>query len=379
MVIENVPQLKYCVWVTAVMLICAQPHLAQTTATPSVVNLREYDWEPPEPIHPHEIDTPGTRSIVIDHKSRILVGFTVKKNSGLVTRDNPAFSYHVVRFTPNGKVNLSLSLPANGWRNNSLYLSDTDQIIVRANDKLQLLQSGPDLKPENISWKVMAACALRCRIIQSPSRRTLLLYAWDVNPPVTVFDLAQFPNAEQCEKPPYPVQAITDKFAYYTGQNRQLQLFSYRWPLCDYNHHVEMPIHLPGNYAVLNDESFVTDIDFKTDKYIDNHLYVISSDGHPKFKEAMAKHERWAPIRGSEQGNRIAVDMLTERGGNQRLDLSAHLTARRIVVYDINIGKELASIPINLKHHYEYEFDFSPDGHRLAILEDDIVKVVDIE
>jgi hypothetical protein len=55
------------------------------------------------------------------------------------------------------------------------------------------------------------------------------------------------------------------------------------------------------------------------------------------------------------------------------------VTARRVAIYDIEAGKELASIPVNPKHRYRCEFDLSPDGHRLAILEDDTVKVADLE
>jgi hypothetical protein len=376
-------KLKYYVWLITITLVCVQTHLAQTTAAPSVINLRDYGWELPEPLQPREVDTVSRRSIVIDHKGQILIGFPVRERIGLVTRDHPALSFHVIRFTPDGKVNLSLSLPTNGWRNNSVYLSDTDQIIVRADDRLQLLQSGS--KADNISWTLISPCALRCRIIQSPSRRTLLLYTWDVDPPLTVLDLSQFPTVRRCEKPPppYSIQSITDKFAYYAGQNRQLEFFTYRWPLCDYGHHVELPIHIWSRYTVLNDEFLVANTDEKTKGNSDSILKVISFDGHPKFQQAMTKHESWdnffAPIRSSDQGNRIAVNILTSRGGTRILDLSEHITARRIAVYDINDEKELASIPINSKHHYQYEFDLSPDGHRLAILEDDIVKVVDIK
>jgi hypothetical protein len=85
------------------------------------------------------------------------------------------------------------------------------------------------------------------------------------------------------------------------------------------------------------------------------------------------------PIRSSERGDRIAVDILTTRGGNRTLDISSHVTARRIAVFDIEAGKELASVPVNPAHRYRFEFDLSQDGRRIAILEDDAVKVVDLE
>ncbi len=73
------------------------------------------------------------------------------------------------------------------------------------------------------------------------------------------------------------------------------------------------------------------------------------------------------------------MDVPTLRGGNRTLDISGHVTARRVAVYDIKARKELASVPVNPTHRYRFEFDLSPDGHRLAILEDDAVKVVDLD
>ncbi|HEY3767446.1 MAG TPA: hypothetical protein VGN44_02130 [Candidatus Angelobacter sp.] len=368
--------------VIAVVIVCAQSYSAQTKTASSTVNLRDFGWEPPEQINLYEANS-GSRLILLDHKGQILVGFATRERDGSATPDHPALSFHVIRFTPDGKVNLSLSLPTNGWRDNGVYLSDTDQIIVRANDKLQLLQSGANA--ENASWTMISPCALRCRIIQSPDRRTLLVGTWDVNPPATVLDLSRFPTAQRCENPPtpYSIDSITDKFAYHTGVNRQLEHFTSRWPLCDYEQHVELPVHILGRYTVLNDEFFITNVDEKADKYTNSHLHVVSFEGRLKFRQAMAKHEFWAnwfvPIRSSEHGTRIAVDIITIRGVNRILDLSGHITARKIAVYDIDTGKQLVSIPVNKKHYYRYEFDFSPDGRRLAILEDDLVKVVDIE
>ncbi len=382
------------------MLICAgfipaQPPTVKTAA----LNLRDYGWQTPDPIHPHETDTVERRSIVIDHLGRVLVGFAVRERSGLVTHEQPALAFHVVRLSPDGKADLSLSLPANGWRDNSIYLSDTDQIIVRANDRIQFLQVDPG-NTEKESWNTLVSCSFRCKVKQSPTGRTLFLYTADADPPLTIIHTSQSPTLKRCGKAPqsiesfedkiqnYP-QSITDEFAYFSGQTRRLDLFTYRWPLCDYEHRVEMPLHIRGRFTVLNDQSFVANADFvanaltKPDSDALRTLVVISSDGHVKFRQPMAKHESWdnfwAPIRSSERGDRIAVDMLTTRGGNRTLDISSHVTSRRIAVYDIEAGKELASIPVNPKHRYRFEFDLSPDGHRLAILEDDTVKVVDLE
>src|SRR5437660_4848081 len=202
---------QFGIWTIVAIVLCAgQPVAAQSaTVKITVLSLGDYGWEPPDPIHPHEIDTVGRRSIAVDHHGRVLVGFTVRERSGLVTRSQPALSFHIVRFSPDGKTDLSLSLPTNAWRSNSIYLSDTDQIIARANDSVQLLQSDSDAaNAGKSSWQPVAPCGLRCRIAQSPSRRTLLLDTWDVDLPLAVLATSELHRVRRGDKDTTPVTSI---------------------------------------------------------------------------------------------------------------------------------------------------------------------------
>ena len=367
---------KWNAWIVlAIIVWTAELSSAQfPTDNVLVIKLRANGWEPPEP---RGIDRP---SIAIDHKNRVLVGFTVRERNGLVTRNQPSLSFHIVRFSPDGKADLSLSLPTNAAGRTGIYLSDTDQIIARANNNLQLLQVDEG-NPQGGVWKILAPCTAQCIIEQSHSRHTLHLYTVDADPPVTLIRLSQQPVLQSCGKAHqfiksagdsiqnYP-QSITDEFAYFYGVEG-LEPFTYRWPLCDYEHRVELPLRITGRWMVLNDNLFT----------LDRHrgVEVISSDGQVKFRTTLAKHESadslWEPIRASERGDRMAVHVPTLRGGNRTLDISSHMTARRIAVYDIEAGKEFASIPASVKYHYRFAFDLSPDGRRLAIWEDDAVRV----
>jgi hypothetical protein len=353
------------------------------TDSASVLKLRTYGWKPPEP---RGIDSP---SIAIDHEDRVVVGFTVRERNGLATRNQPSLSFHIVRFSPDGKADLSLSLPTNAAGRTGIYLSDTDQIVARANDSLQLLQVD-EAAPQKAVWQMLAPRAARCTVKQSLTRHTFLLDSEDADPPLTLVNLSPQPELRRCgmahryikssEDEIQNIPQITDKFAYFHGQDFDSGHFTdflYRWPLCDYEHRIEMPLRIRGRWIVLNDNIFV---DVNSNRG-GEELEVTSSEGRVKFRPTMLKHEFgsfWTPIRSSERGDRIAVDMLTVRGGNQALDISGHVTARRIAVYDIEAEKELASIA-NPKHRYRFEFDLSPDGRRLAILEDDVVRVVDLD
>jgi len=372
--------MKTCsLWALLVILVWDGHPVPVQSRTESAItlNLRDYGWQLPDR---HEINDP---SIAVDHQGRVLVGFTVRERAGLVTRSQPSLGFRIVRFSHNGKIDLSLSLPTNAAGRTGVYLSDTDQIIARANDNLRLFQADAG-NAQGGGWQMLAPCTQQCSVEQSVSRHSLRLYTPSADPPLTLIRLSPQPVLKRCGKPERLIESTDDRMQNYPRISDELAYSSldgnaYRWPLCDYEHRVEMPLRIGGGWVVLSDKLFVLNTLSREDNW---GLAVVSSDGHPKFRPDLAKHESVLasqPIRSSERGDRIAVDIATLRGGNRRLDISAHATARRIAVYDVEAEKEVASIPASVKHRYRLEFDLSPDGHRLAILEDDIVRVVDVD
>jgi hypothetical protein len=279
-----------------------------------------------------------------------------------------------LRFSEDGKLDLSLTLPTRLEYWNSIYLSDSGQIIARANDSLQLYQE------EIKTWKVLTQCGPQCSVQQSVTRRTLAIRN-EYHGPLLVIRLSQVLRLQQCGKVPKSADdsiqdysnAITDEFAYHSG-SEGLKQFTYRWPFCDYDNLEELPLRRAGH--ALNDHLFLF---YPYAPHEDGEtVEVVSSDGRVIFQSVNGKHEYAWSTRSSGGGNRIAVNIVTLRGGNRVLDISSHPTAQRIAVYDIELRKELASIPVRLKLH-EFGFDLSPGGDRLAILEDGILKVIDLD
>lgn len=347
---------------------------ALTTAT---VDLRSYGWE-----------AQGRKRVVwpfitVDHEGRVVVSYATRVRTQLVTRDRPSLDLRVLRFSEDGKLDLSLSLPTNLAGNNSIYVLDSGQIIARANDSLQLYQE------DTRTWKVLAQCGPQCSMQQSVTRRTLALRN-GYKAPLLVIRSSPVPRLQQCDKVPkssedpvrhYP-SAITDEFAYYSGSDG-LEQFTYRWPFCDYEDREEMPLQPGGHWDVLNDHMFVL---YPYDPHNKRRtVKVVFSDGRVVFELTNGEREHtgslWNPTRSNERGSRIAIDIVTLRGGNRALDISGHPTARRIAVYDIELQKEVASIPVRSKYHdpFEFGFDLSPNGGRLAILEDGTLKVIDLD
>lgn len=364
-----------------------QPVLAQdqfSGSTAYTLDLRSYGWEPPEG-RQRELSRP---SIVVDHEGRVVLGFAVAARPGLVSRNRPSLDFHIMRFSPDGKMDSSLSLPTHGKGIDSIYLSDTDQVIARANDTLQFLQADSGELERGV-WTTL--CAESCRVAQSPTRRTLVLRTKSADRPLTIVRFSPQLALQRCGKADQSIrsdddriqsyiQYVTDEFVYFHNWEPESGYFTYRWPFCDYEHRVEVPPRVGSRWAVLNDSMFVVYLNSKKAK--DDELEVISSDGRVKFRATMRKHESLGttspPIRSSAEGKQIAVDLITVKGANGPLDLSGHVTARRIAIYDINTGKELASVPVSSKLAYHFEFDLAPNGHRIAILEDNKVRVIDL-
>ena len=176
------------------------------------------------------------------------------------------------------------------------------------------------------------------------------------------------------------VPSITDEFAY-SSDTSGSETFTYRWPLCDYGHRVELP--LPTRAfppKMLNDGTFV--VEPRDNRRKGLGIEVISVSGQLIYQPPLAKHETvptFPPIRSSQSGDRIAVNVLTVHGGNEWLDIGWHVTSRRVAVYDIAARKEVVSVLAGLHYRYHFEYDLSPDGHHLAILEDDTVRIIELD
>jgi hypothetical protein len=364
--------------VASIVLFLATHVIAQQS---DALKLEAYGWQPPD-----RLDHSGPL-IAIDHKGRIVVGFTGRQRAGLVTRDAPSLDFHILRFTPDGKIDLSLALPTKAEGLTGIYLSNTDEIIARANESLQLLQAN-DSSAEGHAWKRLAECKQQCFIEESVTRRTLHLYTPGSDPPSTLIRVSHDPSKEPCGKTEkliestddqiqnYP-QTITDAFAYFALDGE-----AYRWPLCRYEDRVELSMRIDARWIALSDALFLLNTSTTRKGHTDWKIKVIASDGRVKFQPTLADGE-WAldrpPIRSSERGDRVAVDIITTRGGIPTLDIGSHATARRIAVYDIEAGREVASVPISVNYKYQFEFDLSPDGHRLAILRDGTIRLIDLQ
>jgi hypothetical protein len=164
---------------------------------------------------------------------------------------------------------------------------------------------------------------------------------------------------------------ITDQFSYRTNYDRDDDL-TVRFPFCDMSHYVDFPMWGRGGGYILNDESIL--------QVFTNGVKFLGADGRTRFFKSVPKHDYidYFRMATDEHFDRFAFSVYTVGGEHPRLDIGGHVRARRLLVVDQS-GKEVTSIPINTGYHVDSNFALSPDGHRLAILDEGIVTIVELE
>lgn len=357
------------------LCVCSVSYAQTQAAKVTKIKLEDYGWQPvPDR---RQFGHTYSHNLWIDHKGRVLVGFTVREDHALATREHRGRTFHILRFTAEGKAELSVALPTNDWYKNEFYLGPDDQIFARANDTLQLFSEDAS-QGQSGSWQPMAPCPENCFISQSSSRRTLILR---VQPPVgepdrptyTILDASSSPPrvARTCSQMAFYAERITDKFAYWGNYYRDDDLMV-RFPFCDVEHYEDFPQWGRGGGYILNDETLL-----KVGPY---EAKLLGPDGQVKFSLNMPKHDyldsnHMATDRGND---RFAFMVATVRGEHPRLDINGYVGARRVLVLD-ETGKQLASIPTDTHYHMDTNFSMSPDGHRLAILDDGVLTIAELQ
>jgi hypothetical protein len=359
-------------------------------AKTSNIKLEEYGWQHHPLWQPSQRkewhDTPG-QLIAVDSRGRVLVGFASRQDNDLATRDHPGLSFHILRFTPDGKVDISLVLPTDDYFTNGIYLGANDQILARANGALSVYD-GNGIADQNSGWRFLAACQRDCYIGRSYSGRTLLLRT-SVKPfslenlTYTIFDLSLSPpNVRRAcaQMADYGIR-ITDKFEYqYKVEDRSPRTL--RFPLCDPNHPQEASLGWLGIMIPISDDNFLSLEPGSRGSL--SRIRLIGSDGRNKFINNLPKSDDpvgylgGAWLTADERGDRFALMISTFRGGSRFFDISSKLAACRVVVYTSE-GRLVASIPVHTNYQGDFDFALSPDGHRLAILESGLLTVAELE
>lgn len=355
---------------------CSSSYAQSEAAKVVKLNLVDYGWQPLPPRSAGEWQGTTGQLLTIDHKGRVLIGYIVRETEQLAKRGKPTLSFRIVRIKPDGKADLSFALPTNNWFSVGVYLDASDHILARANATLQVLSGGDQTPREQRTWTPIATCTMNCDISQSPSRHTLIVQN-PVSPDHFTYTVLDTSSSDPqvirtCSAMAFYAQRITDKFAYWPG-SYGMEYWTRRYPLCDEDHPEELPLDQAVDIA-LNDELLV----FRGAADHKSVMGVITVEGKIKFRLELPKGDRQGRATGDERGDRFAIGIGTYRGGFAALDIPEKPVANRIVVLDSQSGRQLASVPIKVRSSV-YEKQLSPDGHCLAILEDGILTIVELQ
>jgi len=359
-------------------------HAQSQTAKVMKFKLEDYGWQSlPKPQHG---EWPRTRGqlIAIDHKGRVLVGFVAHENDKLATREHPGLTFHILTFGSEGKLEHSLLVPTKHFFNNGLYLGPNDQMFALADDTFQMFSEQNGAGAATEAWSSLVGCSATCQIQQSPSHQTLVIRESKDGTSGSIYTIidtsSKPPSLRTCAKMAFSGEIITDKFAYWPEYDRDDNQ-TVRFPFCDVNNFQELPFMRGFGFFPLNDDVF---LQLGSDKDRRGLIRLVGQDGKVRFQHTMSEKNDvpqyyvgyWAT--SNERGDRFAFTVDTWRGGSRFFDISGKLVARRIVVYDEK-GNELASVPVSTAYKLDFDFSLSPDGHRLAILDEGTVTVVDVQ
>jgi len=227
----------------------------------------------------------------VDSTGRVLVGYPAREGNELAIRGNPRLLFHILRFTSDGKLDLSVSLPTDNIPHNAIFLDAHDHLLVVANGLLQMLTGDDEMPVQQRTWRVITSCswpAEGCRVEQSPTRQQLFITKCPESNPfceipgLTVYDtsLREPQSTKTCTR---RGGRTTDKFGYLSGWDKGY--YTRRYPLCGADTPQDLPVH-DAVCAVLNDSLFV--VRSGKDERL---LAVITEQGDTKFQLHLPKHD----------------------------------------------------------------------------------------
>src|SRR6266536_2823623 len=101
----------------------------------------------------------------VDSTGRVLVGYPAREGNELAIRGNPRLLFHILRFTSDGKLDLSVSLPTDNIPHNAIFLDAHDHLLVVADADGRRRDAGPAAHVEGDNLLLVARGGLPRRTI----------------------------------------------------------------------------------------------------------------------------------------------------------------------------------------------------------------------
>ncbi len=349
------------------------------------LSLKTCGWEP-EPLVVHHTGYIPVK-LAFDHRGNLWTGYT-KKSQQVVPRSTPELGalYNVVELSGNPtQCVVQMKLPTTESSPVAVLFSDKDDMLVVADDKLHVVDQN--------GFKERAAFALlrpsdqaRYQVLQSPQRKSLVAVVdgfTRADSSYTWLDSASLQVLHSCSYPPVPEHYV--RLRSFADDGRFIEVehgpgTQGHWisegRYCSAKTIIP-PDHIQPAAAIMLESETAY---FRDNLLNDNLPSIVVYDRAGTLLHSVPGHDKESMsansgVAVSEDGRRAAVLLDITSGGARWLDVSSHVAARRVDIYDTATWTRIAQIKLSSKG--EAELAFSPDGKTLAIQINDLVQFYD--
>ena len=349
------------------------------------LSLKACGWEP-EPLVVHHTGYVPLK-LAFDHRGNLWTGYT-KKLQQVVPRSAPELGaqYNVVELSGSPtqcvvqmKLSTTESSPV------AVLFSDKDDMLVVANDKLHVVdQNG--FKERAAFDLLRASDQARYQVLQSPQRKSLVALAdgfTRADSSYTWLDSASLQVLPSCSYPPMPEHYV--RLRSFADDGRFIEVehgpgTQGHWisegRYCSAKTIIP-PDHIQPAAAIMLESETAY---FRDNLLNDNLPSIVVYDRAGTLLHSVPGHDKESMsansgVAVSEDGRRAAVLLDITSGGARWLDISNHVAARRVDIYDTTTWTRIAQIKLSSKG--EAQLAFSPDGKTLAIQTSDLVQFYD--
>lgn len=348
-------------------------------------SLKACGWEPEPPVVHHTGYVP--LKLAFDHRGNLWSGYT-KKTQQVVPRSAPELGaeYNLVELSGSstGCV-VQMKLPTTESSPVAVLFSDKDDMLVVANDKLHVVDQNGFKERASIDL-LRASDQARYQVLQSPQRKSLVAVTdgfTRADSSYTWLDSASLRVLHSCSYPPVPDHYV--RLRSFADDGRFIEVEHGPGTLghwisegryCSPKASIP-PEHTQPAAAIMLDSETAY---FRDNVLNDNLPSIVVYDRTGALLHSVPGHDKEemsanSVVAISEDGRRAAVVIDIMSGGARWLDISNHVAARRVDIYDTTTWARIAQI--KLSSQGSAALAFSPDGKTLAVQTNDLIQFYD--
>jgi hypothetical protein len=352
--------------------------LPMSAQAPLRVDLRDWGYKPPEDASSRFERQLSTQIISVGNNADIAVGFVTRERTGLVTRELPPLSFHVVRFTRSGKFLSQLTIPTSSWHENAIFYGSDNTLLIRTGMRLRLLSPNMELVAERDLPETRDTVLINWQIYPLPNRTGLLLYNYRKgDTSIALLNWNDLKPIKECPYSPHDrVLSVSNEnvlsFHPSHAENPLLRVveiskicgpsqFSYSW-------------EGGGTKATLvGDDSLILAAQSSSISFVvrDKVRWAENFDKKSDLVTDNIQHNADAHL--------VAIAVKRVVGGNRLFDIGPKLKGGRIIVYEARTGKKVSEVSLHPASSPEFDFALSPAGGFLAIASDGFLEIVPVK